>query len=244
MHGSSLRAQSVLRKSPACCAADPCNQPTGLSWFSGCREGSDVKGPELRSKYFHRLSKCVWQALRLRVSPASSSYLLHLRRFCHSQGESGHVSLHIGSFTFVDGDVLGLHAVFVYYLNRRCPCFSCNHLPQTEVPAVLAPRPGGEAAGGRGARPQVLAPGPRPEGSSRASAAAAASPALLLLRSPHPSVPLRRPSCRIFIMFNRYIGPKCCVYVYFSDLGGKNKAFLIKLRTTLSLYVVQILYIQ
>lgn len=49
----------------------------------------------------------------------------------YSEGESGHVYLHIGSFTFVNRDVLGLHAVFVQYLNRCFPRLGCYHLAQT-----------------------------------------------------------------------------------------------------------------
>lgn len=48
-----------------------------------------------------------------------------------SEGESGHVYLHIGSFTFINWDVLGLHAVFVQYLNRCFPRLGCYHLAQT-----------------------------------------------------------------------------------------------------------------
>lgn len=49
----------------------------------------------------------------------------------YSEGESGHVYLHIGSFTFINWDVLGLHAVFVQYLNWCFPRLGCYHLAQT-----------------------------------------------------------------------------------------------------------------
>ena len=59
-----------------------------------------------------------WEAIRKSGPPAHM--VMGLIQTCagyvpngYSEGESGHVYLHIGSFTFINRDVLGLHAVFV-----------------------------------------------------------------------------------------------------------------------------------
>ena len=92
--------------------ANSCNEPTGLSWFFGCVEGSGIKGPgtakqilPLAFKMFMVAFATPWFASFLLVQARSPSVTLKV--------EGDICTLLIGSFTSINRDVLGLPAVVV-----------------------------------------------------------------------------------------------------------------------------------